>query len=224
MGQSNDGAAIENGVGCAEPQNLSFGAIGGGTVEAGPRLAQAFIVRIPELACGCVAAEGPGGTGFRPVENAAQIAGETGYRLRGQAAAVGETLTSTDAGPEAAVGETVVRPGAMEMLDEFMLGDVADEGDVSPGSLQRMVAIEGAEMAGIPGGTEQWGKMAALPAESLKYTGKLLGEQEETAVGGRILVAQGVDEAVGGEAGGGYAVIDPRGVDFREETRDLAPT
>ena len=111
----------------------------------------------------------------------------------------------------------------MEMLDEFMLGDVADEADVSPGSLQRMMAVEGAEIAGIPGASEQRGKMTALPTESLEYTGKLLGEQEETAVGGRILVAQGVDEAVGGEAGGGYAALDPTAVDLREKTRDLAP-
>jgi hypothetical protein len=111
----------------------------------------------------------------------------------------------------------------MEMLDEFLLGDVADEADVSPGSLQRMVAVEGAEIAGIPGASEQRGEMTGLPSERLEYTGKLLGEEEETAVGGRILVAQGLDEAVGGEAGGGYAAIDPRGVDFREETRDLAP-
>ncbi len=71
MGQSDDGAAIEYGVGCAQPQNLGFGAIGGGTVDAGPSLAQAFIASVPELACGCIAAEGPLGTGFHPVENAA---------------------------------------------------------------------------------------------------------------------------------------------------------
>ena len=223
MGQSNDGAAIENGVGCAEPENLGFGAIGGGTVDSGPVLAQVFVMSVPELACGCIAAEGPLGTGFHPVKNAAHIAGESGNGFRGEAAAVGETLASAHAGPEAAVGETVVRAGAMEMLHELMLGDVADEADVGAGRLQRMAAVKGAEIAGIPGAPEQRGKMTALPSEGLENTGKLLGEQEETAVGGRILVAQGVDEAVGGEAGGGYAVIDPRVVNFREETGDLAP-
>jgi hypothetical protein len=62
-----------------------------------------------------------------------------------------------------------------------------------------------------------------LPAEHVEDGGELLGEDEEAAVGGRLFITQGVDEAAGRETGGGDAAGDPRVVDFREEAADLAP-
>ena len=65
--------------------------------------------------------------------------------------------------------------------------------------------------------------MTVLPCECMEHAGKFLGEHEEAAIGGGLLVAQGVDKAVGGEAGGGDAARDPKVVDLGEEAGDLAP-
>jgi hypothetical protein len=53
---------------------------------------------------------------------------------------------------------------------------------------------------------------------------ELFREREEAPLGGRLLIAQGVDEAAGGEAGAGDASGEPWAIDFCEEAGDLVPT
>jgi hypothetical protein len=57
----------------------------------------------------------------------------------------------------------------------------------------------------------------------LKDGGELLREQEEAAIGGRLLITQSMDDAVGCGAGGGDAARGPEIVDFGEEAGELAP-
>jgi len=223
MRLGDDGAAIEGGVDGAQAEDLGFGSIGGGAVEAWARAAEARVTIVPELAGGWVAAEGPLRYATHPVEGAAQLAGHSGESFRGKIAAIRKALASARAGPEATIGEAIVRAGAMKLLRELVLGDVADEADVRPGGLKRMMAVEGTEIAAIPGAAKQRGKVTILPCDCLEHAGKFLGEHEEAAIGGGLLVAQGVDKAVGGEAGGGDAAIDPKVVDLGEEAADLAP-
>jgi hypothetical protein len=54
--------------------------------------------------------------------------------------------------------------------------------------------------------------------------GELFAQSEEAAVGGRLLIAQCIHEATGGEACPGDASGEPRMVDFGEEAGDLIPT
>ena len=56
--------------------------------------------------------------------------------------------------------------------------------------------------------------MPLLPAKHVEDGGETLGEHEEAAVGGGLLVAQSMDEAAGGQAGGGDTARDPIFVDF----------
>jgi hypothetical protein len=60
--------------------------------------------------------------------------------------------------------------------------------------------------------------------ERVKDGGKLFREGEEAAIGGRLLIAQSIDEAGGGQASGGDAGGEPRRVDMSEEAGDLVPT
>ena len=113
--------------------------------------------------------------------------------------------------------------GAVEILGELPLGDVGDEADMGSGGLQVLVHIEGGEMAAIPGAAEQGREVALGALEGMEDGGELLGEREETAVGGRLLIAQSIDEAAGGQASGGDAGGEPRAVDFGEEAGDLVP-
>jgi hypothetical protein len=104
---------------------------------------------------------------------------------------------------------------------ELALGDVADEAEVGSVGLERMIAVEGAEVSGIPCGAEERGEMAVVAAEHLEYGGELFGEDQEAAVGD--VVAYGVDEAVGVEAGVGDAVGEPGLVDLGDEAADVIP-
>jgi hypothetical protein len=54
--------------------------------------------------------------------------------------------------------------------------------------------------------------------------GELFREGEKPAVGGRLLIAQSMDEATGGKARGGDARGEPGLVHLSEETRNLIPT
>lgn len=70
--------------------------------------------------------------------------------------------------------------------------------------------------------------MAFLPSEDLEHGSELLCQEEEAPICGllltaRGLVAQGMDEAVGGQAGGGDAALGPELVHFGEEASDLTP-
>jgi len=61
----------------------------------------------------------------------------------------------------------------------------------------------------------------------LQDGGKLLREGEEAAVigtvGGRLLIAQGINQARLRETRGGDAGVEPRAIDFGEEAGDLVP-
>jgi hypothetical protein len=71
-----------------------------------------------------------------------------------EAAAFGQAVAPLHVRPEAAVGKAVVRFCGVEELSELALGDVSNEADVSPGRLDRLATIEGAEIADIPGTAE----------------------------------------------------------------------
>jgi hypothetical protein len=114
--------------------------------------------------------------------------------------------------------------GAVETLGQLTLGDVGNEADMGPRGVQVLVHIEGGEIAAIPGSAEQWREVPFGALQRIEDGGELLGEGEETAVGGGLLIAQSVDEAAGGEASAGDAGGEPRAIHFSEEAGDLAPT
>ena len=114
--------------------------------------------------------------------------------------------------------------GAVETLGQLTLGDVGDEADMGSGGLQVLVHIEGGEIAAIPGAAEQRREVSLGALQRIEDGGELLREREETTVGGRLLIAQSVDEAAGGEASAGDAGGEPRAIHFCEEAGDLAPT
>jgi hypothetical protein len=58
----------------------------------------------------------------------------------------------------------------------------------------------------------------------LEYRGELFREREKPAVGRRLLVPQGMNEAARGKAGTGDTGREPWFVDQREEAGDLVPT
>jgi hypothetical protein len=65
--------------------------------------------------------------------------------------------------------------------------------------------------------------VAFLASEDVKDGGELFGKQQEAPVGGKLFIAQSMDDAARGQTGGGDAVSDPGFVHFREEAADLAP-
>jgi hypothetical protein len=177
---------------------------------------------------GGIAAEGELGLAANPIENSPQRSGQAGEVLGAQAAAARQALAAAYAGPEAAVGEAVVRLGPVKMLRQLVPRDVAHEADVCSGGLEGMMAIKGAQIACVPGAAEQGRQMAFLPSENLEHGSELLCQDEQAPIGGllltaRGLVTQGMDEAVGGQAGGGHSALDPEIVHFGEEAGDLTP-
>jgi hypothetical protein len=65
-----------------------------------------------------------------------------------------------------------------------------------------------------------------VPVASLEVMedgGELLREREEPALGGRLGIAQGMNEAVGGKTSSGDTGGEPGLVDLREEAGDLVP-
>src|SRR6202161_1465013 len=83
-------------------------------------------------------------------------------------------------------------------------------------------------MARVPGAAEQGRQVAFLPSEDLEHGSELLCQEEQAPIGGllltaRGLVTQGMDESVGGEAGGGDSALGPEIVHFGEEAGDLTP-
>jgi hypothetical protein len=66
-----------------------------------------------------------------------------------------------------------------------------------------------------------------VPVAGLERTedgGKLLREREEPAIGGRLLIAKGVDKTPGCKTSAGDAGREPRLVDLSKEAGDLTPT
>jgi hypothetical protein len=133
-------------------------------------------------------------------------------------------LAALHRSPEATVGKAVVGFCGMEMLCEFALRDVGDEADMRPGGLDRATAIERAQVATIPGATEQGRKRAFGASQVVENGGELFGECEQAAVCRRLLIAQVMEKRRGREASAGDAFGDPGSIDFREEAADLVPT
>jgi hypothetical protein len=66
-----------------------------------------------------------------------------------------------------------------------------------------------------------------VPVAGLERTengGELFREREEPAIGGRLLIAKGVDKTAGCKTSAGDAGREPRLIDFRKEAGDLTPT
>jgi hypothetical protein len=179
---------------------------------------------LPKLAGRVIATEEDFGCGGCPVERAAQFAGDGRYGVGTEVSALGEAVVALHPGPEAAVGKAVMGFGVVKTLGQLTLGDVGDEADMGSGGLQVLLLIEGGEIAAVPGAAEQRRELCLATLQRIEDGGELLREREETAVGGRLLIAHRVDKATGGEAGAGDARGEPRVVDFREEAGDLPPT
>ena len=75
--------------------------------------------------------------------------------MSAQVAAFREALAALHCSPETTVGETVVGFCGVEILCEFALCDVGDEADMGAGGLDGVATVERAEIAAIPGATEQ---------------------------------------------------------------------
>jgi len=101
---------------------------------------------------------------------------------------------------------------------------VTHQADMSRRGLPRAAAVEGAKIAAVPGATEQRRELAGLTAEGMEHGCELLREQEKTAIGDRLLIAQRMEEDSRCGASGGNAALRPKRVCFGEEAGDLAPT
>src|SRR5271156_4007693 len=109
-----------------------------------------------------------------------------------QIAAFGQALAALHCSPKTTVGEAVVRFCGVEILCEFALRDVGDQADVRAGCLDGVATIERAEIAAIPGATEQGREVTLVTAQGMENGGELLGEHEQAAVRGRLLIAQSI--------------------------------
>ena len=143
--------------------------------------------------------------------------------MRFQVAAFRQALAALYSSPETTVGEAVVRFCGVEILCEFALRDVGDHADMRAGCLGGVETLEGAEIATIPGTTEQGREVALGPPQGIEDDGEFFREGEQAAVRGRLLIAQSIDKRGGRQASGGDAFGDPGVVDFSEETADLVP-
>jgi hypothetical protein len=140
-----------------------------------------------------------------------------------QVAAFREALAPLYSSPETTIGETVVRFCRLEVLCEFALGDVGDQADMGAGCLDGVETTERAEIATIPGATEQGREMALVTPQGMENGREFFREREQAAVRGRLLITQPIDNRSGRQASGGDAFGDPRVIDFSEETTDLVP-
>jgi hypothetical protein len=109
------------------------------------------------------------------------------------------------------------------VLGELSFGDVTHEADMSRSGLDREAAVEAAKIAAVPGATEQRGELAGFAAQGVENGGEFLREQEETAVGDRLLIPQRMQDGGKCGASGGDAMCRPVQVCFGKEAGDLAP-
>ena len=140
-----------------------------------------------------------------------------------QVAAFREALAALHCSPETSVGEAVVGFCGVEILCELALRDVGDEADMRAGCLDGVETMERAEIATIPGATEQGREVALDTPEGMENGGKFFRERKQATVRGRLLIAQRIDKRSGRQASGGDAFGDPGVVNFREEAADLVP-
>ena len=138
-------------------------------------------------------------------------------------AAFREALAAMHSSPETTVGEAVVGFCGVEILYEFALRDVGDEADMRAGCLDGLATIERAEIAAIPGATEQGREVTLVTPQGMENGGEFFREREQAAVRGRLLIAQSIDKGSGRQASGGDAFGDPGMIDLSEEAADLVP-
>jgi hypothetical protein len=100
---------------------------------------------------------------------------------------------------------------------------MSDEAEVRSGDAEVAVKVERGEIAIVPGTTEKGRKVSVSALDVMEDGGKLLGEHEETALGGRVLIAESLEESVGGEASGLDTASEPERVDAFEQVRDEVP-
>ena len=110
------------------------------------------------------------------------------------------------------------------MLGELSLRDVTHQADMSRSGLDRAASVVGTKVAPVPGAAEQRGELAGFAAEDVEHGRELLREQEKTAIGGGLLIAQRMEDASRCGASGGDAARGPERVRFGEEAGDLTPT
>ena len=94
---------------------------------------------------------------------------------------------------------------------------------MSRSGLDGEAAVEAAKIAAVPGATEQRGELAGFATEGMENGREFLREQEETAVGDRLLIAQRMLDGGKCGASGGDTMRRPERVCFSEEAGDLAP-
>jgi hypothetical protein len=111
----------------------------------------------------------------------------------------------------------------VEILCEFALRDVGDQADMRVGCLDGVETIERAEIATIPGATEQRREVPPGAPQGMENGGEFFREREQATVRGRLLIVQSEDKGSGRQASGGDTFGDPRAIDFREEAADLVP-
>ena len=136
VGRADKFTGIEGGVECAEAEDLSLGATGGSSMEAGLSVTVVGIVSGPHGGCFLIAAEKDCGTSGGPDGGAAEFAGRHGQIMRGRASAFGQALSALDPGPEAAVGKAVVGLFMAEVAGQFLLRDVGDQAEVRCGNAE----------------------------------------------------------------------------------------
>jgi hypothetical protein len=216
-------SAVEKSIYGAEAQNLGFGPTGGGAVEARTDLAQGRVSIVPESARLVVTDEAARVRVAGPIESAAEFGGDGRHFMSVHVAAFRQALAALYCSPETTVGEAIVRFRRVEILCEFALRDVGDQADMRAGCLDGVETIERAEIAAIPGATEQGGEVTLVTPRGMENGGEFLRERKQTTVRGRLLITQAIDKRSGRQASGGDAFGDPGMVDFREEAADLVP-
>ena len=87
---------------------------------------------------------------------------------------MGSDWLRVDAGPETAVGEAAVGFRAADVAEEFALRDVTHEADMGGRGVDEMRAVLDAEVATVPGASQQRGELASLTGEEREDGGELL--------------------------------------------------
>ena len=191
-------AGVESGVDGAEAQDMGFGAAGGGAAQAGTELAQGRIAVLPEVSGRVVAV----GTKISGVAGPSRERGGVRGRLRIARVALRfppsgrQWLRCTQvqrqrlAKPLCASVRWRCWASSRWVMWAMRLMCV-------PVACRCWCIIERGEIATIPGAAEQRRKVSVGALQVVENGGELFGEREEAAVGGRLLIAQSMDEAAG---------------------------